>query len=272
MRLVTLAPLSVALALLAGACGSGRSAPVAGHYASLRGIRMYYEIHGSGPPLMLLHGGAGNGMQFEKQVPDFSKHFTCIVPDMCEQGRSTGRPGPLTYHEMAEDVIALADQLQLGRFDLMGWSDGGVTGLDIAVHHPDRLTHLVTFGANFQPDGLNPQDVAWNDTATVSAFGDDMRIGYQKLSPQPEHYADAMAKIIHMWKTLPMFTPVELGGIHARTMICAGDHDLIRREHSEALAAAIPSATLWIVPNASHGAMIERPDLVNPRVLAFLAK
>jgi pimeloyl-ACP methyl ester carboxylesterase len=264
-----------ALALLSGACGGGsRGAPVAavGRYASVRGIRMYYEIHGSGPPLVLLHGGAGNGMQFEKQIPDFSKHYTCIVPDMCEQGRSTGRPGPLTYHEMAEDVIALADRLHLKRFDVMGWSDGGVTGIDIAIHHSDRLAHLVTFGANFRPDGLNAPDVAWNDTATVSAFGDDMRIGYQKLSPQPDHYADAMTKILFMWKTMPMFTPAELGGIHVPAMICAGDHDLIRRDHTEALVAAIPGAVMWIVPNASHGAMIERPELVNPRVLEFLAK
>jgi pimeloyl-ACP methyl ester carboxylesterase len=263
------------LALLSGACGGGAPAATTaavGRYATLRGFRMYYEIHGQGPPLFLLHGGAGNGMQFEKQLPDFSRHYACIVPDMCEQGRSTGRPGPLTYHEMAEDVVALADFLHLKRFDLMGWSDGGDTGLDIAIHHPDRLVHLVTFGANFRPDGLNAPDVAWNDTATVSAFGDDMRIGYQKLSPQPERYADAMTKIISMWRTLPAFTDGELGGIRAHTMICAGDHDLIRRDHTETLAAAIPGATLWIVPNASHGAMIERPDLVNPRVLDFLAK
>ena len=269
-----LAAAIVILGLLS-ACGeTEHKVPIAavGRYASVRGIRMYYEIHGSGPPLMLLHGGAGNGMQFEKQLPDFAKHYTCIVPDMCEQGRSTGRTGPLTYHEMAEDVIALADRLHVKHFDLMGWSDGGDTGLDIAIHHPERLVHLVTFGANFRPDGLNPPDVAWNDTATVSAFGDDMRIGYQKLSPEPGRYADAMAKILFMWKTMPTFTPAELGGIRARTMICAGDHDLIRRDHTEALAAAIPGAVLWIVPNASHSAMIERPDLVNARVLEFLAK
>src|SRR5690349_5456240 len=92
--IVGLARLIFALALLAGGCAGapGTHAPAsAGRYASVRGIRMYYEIHGSGPPLMLLHGGAGNGMQFEKQLPDFSRHYTCIVPDMCEQGRSTGR-------------------------------------------------------------------------------------------------------------------------------------------------------------------------------------
>jgi pimeloyl-ACP methyl ester carboxylesterase len=243
-----------------------------GRHAAVRGIRMYYEVHGSGPPLVLLHGGAGNGMQFGKQVPEFSKHHTCIVPDMCEQGRSTGRPGPLTYHAMAEDVIALLDSLEIRRFDLMGWSDGGVTGIDIAIHHPDRIGHLVTFGADANPAGLQPADVAWNDTATVAAFGDGMREGYVKLSPQPEKYAEAMEKVLVMWRTLPDFTPGQLARIRAKTMICAGDHDLIRPEHTAWIAHHIPGAEMWIVPDASHGAMMERPELVNRKVLDFLSR
>src|SRR5204863_259925 len=78
-----------------------------GHYAELNGIRMYYELSGAGPVLVLLHGGAGNGGQFSRQIPDFEKHFRLVIPDMCAQGRTTDRPGPLTYHAMAEDVIAL---------------------------------------------------------------------------------------------------------------------------------------------------------------------
>jgi pimeloyl-ACP methyl ester carboxylesterase len=105
----------------------------------------------------------------------------------------------------------------------------------------------------------------------VSAFGDGMRVGYQELSPQPGRYTEAMTKILHMWKTEPAFTPAELGSIRARTLVCAGDHDLIRLEHTEALAAAIPGAEVWIVPAASHGAMQEHPEMVNARVLEFLA-
>jgi pimeloyl-ACP methyl ester carboxylesterase len=266
------------VALAAMACVPGCTAErggtthAVGRYAQVRGIRMYYELHGGGPPLVLLHGGAGNGMQFEKQLPDFSPHYTCIVPDLCEQGRTTGRPGPLTYHEMAEDVLALLDQRGVRRFDLMGWSDGGDVGLDIAIHHPGRLRHLVTFGANASPTGLNAEDVAWNDTATAAAFGDGMREGYVKLSPQPGRYTEAMDKIIRLWKTLPVFTPTQLGAIRARTLICAGDHDLVRLEHTEWIARAIPGAEVWIVPNASHSAMIEHPELVNPKVLEFLAR
>jgi pimeloyl-ACP methyl ester carboxylesterase len=242
-----------------------------GHYAELNGIRMYYEVRGAGPVLVLLHGGAGNGEQFSRQIPDFEKHFRLVIPDMCAQGRTTDRPGPLTYHAMAEDVIALMDRLGVKRFDIMGWSDGGNTGLDLAIHHPDRLSRLVTFGANFSPDGLNPADVAWNDTATVAAFGDGMRQGWTRMSPEPDHYEAAMSKIIVLWRTLPRFSAAELHSIRARVLVCAGDHDLIRREHTEALARAIPGAQVWIVPGASHSAMLEKPGEVNARVIEFLS-
>jgi len=257
--------------VLLAASGCARpSAP--GHYVHEHGIRLYYELHGKGPPLLLIHGGAGDGRQFEKQLPDFSRRYRCLVPDCCAQGRTTDRPGPLTYHAMAEDMIALLDHLHVRRTDIMGWSDGGNIGLDMAMHHPDRVSHLVTFGANFRPDGLNPDDVAWNRTATAESFGPAMRAGWTALNPEPGHYEEAMNKILEMWRTEPRFTMAQLHSIRAKTLICAGDHDLIRPEHTKELAQAIPGAKMWIVPDASHGAMLERPELVNPRVLEFLRK
>jgi len=263
-----------------GLAGALAPAPVAGltqasasEILPINGMRMYYEVRGErGPALVLLHGGAGSGLQFSHQIPGFERRFRLVIPDMCAQGRSTDRPGPLGYHAMAEDVIALMDHLKIRRFDIMGWSDGGDTGLDLAIHHPERLRRLVTFGANFSTDGMQAQDAAWIDTATVAALGDDMRKGWTLLSPEPQHYDEAMAKILAMWKTQPRFTPQQLGSIKAKAMICAGEHDLVRREHTEALAHAIPGATLWIVPGASHGAMIEKPEEVNTKVLEFLSR
>jgi pimeloyl-ACP methyl ester carboxylesterase len=264
--------IALGLALAACAPAAPAGAKSGARYANVRGIRMYYEIHGKGPVLVLLHGGAGNGEQFDKQVPEFEKHFRVVVPDMCAQGRTTDREGPLTYHEMGEDVIALMDQLKIERFDIMGWSDGGDDGIDIAIHHPDRLRRLVTFGANFAPDGLNAPDVAWNDTATVAGFGEGMREGWTKMNPEPRHYEVAMAKILKLWKTEPRFTPAELGSIKSPVLVCVGEHDLIRPDHTAALVKAIPGAQKWVVPGASHSAMQERPDLVNPRVISFLTR
>ncbi|MCC6350765.1 MAG: alpha/beta hydrolase [Candidatus Eisenbacteria bacterium] len=259
------------MAALAPAPARGADASAAGHHAELRGIRMYYELHGSGPPLLLLHGGAGNGMQFEKQVPAFAATHLVIVPDCRAQGRTTDRPGPLTYHGMAEDVLALLDRLGLKRVDIMGWSDGGNIGLDLAMHHPGRVAHLVTFGANFRPDGLEPADVRWNQTATPDSFGAGMREGWTKLNPQPGNYERAMAKILELWRTQPRWTAADLGRIRARCLICAGEHDVVRPAHTAALARAIPGARTWIVPGASHGAMLEQPELVNAKVLEFLS-
>jgi pimeloyl-ACP methyl ester carboxylesterase len=243
-----------------------------GRIVELRGLRMYVEEHGHGPALLLLHGGAGNGRQFAKQIPAFEDRYRLVIPDACGQGRTTDRSGPLTYHDMAEDVIALMDRLHIPTARVVGWSDGGILGLDLAIHHPGRISHLVTFGANFSPDGMNAADRAWADTATAAAFGADMEKGYRQLSPEPGHYRDVMTKIITLWRTQPNFTAAELGRIRARTMIVAGEHDVVRREHTEALAKAIPGAKLWIVPGANHGVMIERADEVDPVVLDFLGR
>jgi pimeloyl-ACP methyl ester carboxylesterase len=262
--------IALSLATAALVLAQPAATPSHGHTAEIRGLRMYYETYGAGSPLLLIHGGAGNGMQFEKQIPAFAPHHLLILPDCRAQGRTTDRPGPLTYHDMAEDMIALLDHLQLSQVDVMGWSDGGVIGLDMAIHHPGRVRHLVTFGANFSPDGLNPEDVKWNQTATADSFGPGMRLIWTRLNPEPKHYEEAMNKILEMWRTEPRFTMAQLHSIHAKTLICAGEHDLIRPAHTKALAQAIPGATMWIVPDASHGAMLERPEVVNPRVLKFL--
>ena len=269
--MAALAAASCIVPVVAPRAWAADTTAMASRTIAVRGIRMYVETGGAGPPLLLLHGGAGNGMQFEKQRGEFARSHRLIIPDCRAQGRTTDRPGPLTYHDMAEDVIALLDSLGVRRTDVMGWSDGGNIGLDLAIHHPGRIVHLVTFGANFSPDGLQAADQAWNRTATADSFGTGMREGWTALNPEPANYENAMNRIIEMWRTLPRFTPSQLRRIRARTLVCAGEHDVIRAEHTAALARAIPGATTFIVPGASHSAMIERPDLVNPRVPQFLA-
>jgi pimeloyl-ACP methyl ester carboxylesterase len=263
--------LAVALAgcgVRAPRANSGR--PAAGHYASLNGIRVYYETYGKGPTLVLLHGGAGSGAQFEHQIPYFAKHYRVVVPDARAQGRTTDGAGPLTYHAMAEDLRALLDHLHVKKADLLGWSDGGDVALDFAMHHGDRVDKIITFGANFRSDGLNAPDVAWNRTATADDFGPDMRKFYDSVAPDTAHYEVAMNKVIALWREEPNWNEADLGRIQAKTLVVAGDHDVVRPDHTEALAKAIPHATLWIVPDASHSVLQEKPEVVNPRVLAFL--
>ncbi|HET9325724.1 MAG TPA: alpha/beta hydrolase [Candidatus Eisenbacteria bacterium] len=241
-------------------------------YADVNGMRMYYAVRGKGPVLVLLHSGLGNGLQFIRQIPAFEKQYRLVIPDMRAQGRTPDREGPISYHAMAEDVIALMNRLGVQRFDVMGWSDGGNCGIDLAIHHRDRVKHLVTFGANASPDGVRPQDRAWLDTVTVASLGNDVRAGWMALAPDPRQYDEAMGKLLHMWRTEPRFTAKELGSIKAKALICAGENDIVRRDHTESLARSIPKAELWIIPGASHGAIQEKPDDVNAKVLQFLAR
>lgn len=255
--------------MLASSLGCARL--VQGHHAEIHGFRMYYEVRGHGPPLLLLHGGGGGGWQFDKQVPAFAPTHRLVIPDACAQGRSTDRPGPLSYHAMAEDVATLMDHLHIRSADVMGWSDGAIVGLDLAIHHPERVRHLVTFGANFSPDGLVPSFAEWVRSASHTDFGPAARQNYQLTSPEPRDFDRTMDKILEMWRTQPNFTFSDLHGIRAKTLIAAGENDIIRREHTEQLAHSIPGAELWIVPGAGHGAIQEQPDLVNHRILEFLS-
>jgi pimeloyl-ACP methyl ester carboxylesterase len=238
----------------------------------VNGIRMYVEQHGRGPALVLLHGGVGDGRQFDQQVPAFAKRCHVIVPDLRAQGRTSDGRGPLTYHVMAEDVAALLAKLGVRRADFMGWSDGGVIGLDLAIHHPQLVRRLVTLGANFAPDGLNPPDVAWIRSATADSFGEGSRKAYEQRAPDPSHYRVAMEKTIALWRDEPRFTMRELGSIRARVLVIAGEHDVVRTDHTRELARRIPGAKLWIVPGASHSVMLEQPALVDARVIEFLSQ
>jgi pimeloyl-ACP methyl ester carboxylesterase len=263
--------LGFAVALAAGCTHRAPELPPGGEMISLRGFRMYVETHGSGAPLLLLHGGAGNGQQFSNQVPYFERSRCVIVPDACGQGRSGGRDQPLSYHALAEDVLALMDHFHLEQADIMGWSDGGITGLDLAIHHPERVRHLVTLGANFNPQGMNEPDRAWAETAQAQSFGPDMKRDYQKLSPEPWRFEAVMNQVIAMWRDQPDFTPSELRAIRCPVLVIAGEHDVVRPEHTRELASLLPKGRLWIVPGASHSVMMEQPQLVNRTVARFLA-
>jgi pimeloyl-ACP methyl ester carboxylesterase len=268
----TSGPAAVRAVLVVAALAAAGCVPrVNGHHAEINGLRMYYEIYGHGPALLLLHGGGGDGRQFSEQIPDFRWSHRLIVPDACAQGRTTDRPGPLSYHAMAEDAVALLDRLHIRSADVMGWSDGAIVGLDLAMHHPDRVRHLVSFGANATPDGLTEDFENWLRGANAESFGPASRQSYEAISPEPAHYEQAMHKILAMWRTQPNFSAADLGRIRAHTLIAAGENDIIRREHTEQIAHEIPGARLWIVPGTDHGAIRERPDLVNHEVLEFLS-
>ena len=225
-------------------------------FAEVNGIEMYYRIVGKGPPILLIPGGLSDQHVWDAQLPILARHHTVIVADSRGQGRSTRTTEPLTYGLMADDYVALLDFLQIDKVDLVGWSDGGIIGLDIAMRYPERLKSLFAQAANVSPEG---------NTGYIEARAEGRPI------PELRHYESIDKEIHALWANEPNYTDDELSKIAVRTAIVIGDHDTaITREHTEFIASQIPGAELIILPDSGHGVPVDNPRLYAHTVLKFI--
>lgn len=236
--------------------------------APVDGIEIYYAEYGAGQPVILLHGGLANSDYWGLLIPALVPHYRVIVMDSRGHGRSTRDAQPYGYDLMAKDVVGLMDFLKIAKADIVGWSDGAIIGLDLAMNFPDRIDRVFSFAANSTTAGLKP-DIDKNPT--FAAFIERAGEEYKKNSPTPDQYDAFLAQIGQMWATQPNWTAAELARIKAPVLIIDGDHDeAIRREHTEELAKEIPGAQLQILPNVSHFAFLQNPAEFNAAVLKFL--
>lgn len=237
------------------------------HRANINGISLYYEIYGQGPPVLVLHGAGAFLESMHYFITALAPGHTVIAVDSRGQGRSTDSRAPLTYAAMGSDMIALMDTLHLKQADVVGWSDGGIVGLDMAMKHPGRVRRLVAIGANYDTAGLDAKQMT---PAMLDAQTREIEPLYDLIAPDPSHFPVLVKKIETMIGTEPHYTLADLGRIRARVLIVAGEHDLILRRHTDAMAKAIPGAKEIIVPGASHIGPLEQPDTYNRIVLEFL--
>ncbi|MGO9543985.1 MAG: alpha/beta fold hydrolase [Rhodomicrobium sp.] len=238
-------------------------------YAPVNGIKMYYAVYGQGDPILLIHGGLANADDWANQVIALSKSHEVIVADSRGHGRSTRTADPIGYDLMASDYLALLDYLKIRKTALVGWSDGGIIGIDIALHHPERLTKLFAQAANVTTDGVKPDTM---QTPTFSGFVAKAGEDYKRMSPTPGDCAAFVAEINKMWDTEPNWTKEQLSKIRVPTAIVLGDHDeAIKRDHTEYMASAIPGAKLIILKDVSHFAMLQDPEGYNKAIVGFLA-
>jgi pimeloyl-ACP methyl ester carboxylesterase len=236
--------------------------------AKVNGIEMYYAVYGSGDPVLLIHGGLGHADVWAHQVVDLSRDHKVIVADSRGHGRSSRTAEPYGYSLMAADYIALLDHLKIGKVDLVGWSDGGIIGIDIALNHPQSLRRLFAHAANVTTDGVDPSVM---DNATFNAYIERCGVDYQRLSPTPDQYDAFVEQISHMWETQPNWPDADLGKITVPTAIVIGDHDeAITRAHTEHMAQVIPGSKLVILKDASHFAMLQDPQGYTAAVREFL--
>lgn len=238
--------------------------------AAVNDIKMYYEIHGDGPPLILLHGGMGNAGYWSNQIPTLSRTYRVIAVDSRGHGRSTFSEQQISYSLMASDVIALMDYLGIRKANILGWSDGGIIGLDLAIKHPDRVNRLVAYGANYNPSGLRPN---LDENERFREYIEKAAKDYQSLSPDPTRWEAFQRNIGQMWATEPNFTPEQLRSIRVPTLILDGEADeAILAEHTKEMAGFIPTADMILIPGTGHFAPLEKAPQFNRIVLNFLAK
>jgi pimeloyl-ACP methyl ester carboxylesterase len=243
--------------------------PARSGIAPVNGIRLWYAVFGHGAPVILVHGGLANANYWGLQIPALARQYEVVVLDSRGHGRSTRTDAPITYGLMAADVLALMDYLHVGKAALVGWSDGAIIGLHIAIHHPERLTKLFAFAANSDPSGV--KDV--NKSPVFTAYIERAAREYEKLSPTPGQFKAFLANITNMWATQPHFAADQLRRITVPTWIVDGDHDeAIKREDTDHMAALIPGAGELILPEVSHFAFLQDPVQFNQSLLHFLAR
>jgi len=240
-------------------------------YATVNGIKIWYASFGPknarSEPVILLHGGLANANYWGNQVKSLQARYRIIVMDSRGHGHSSRDDKPYGYDLMASDVIALMDFLKIPKVAIVGWSDGAIIGLDIALNHPDRLTKLFAFAANSDPSGV--ADIT--SSPVFNAFIARAEKEYEKLSPTPTEYKNFRAEIEKMWETQPNWTADDLARIAVPVWIVDADHDeAIKRENTEFMAGNIPNAGLLLQPEVSHFSFIQDPEQFTSDVLHFL--
>ncbi len=215
-----------------------------GKYYTVRGINIYVEEYGTGKPLLLIHGNGGSIHSMGSIIPYFSEQYRVIAVDSRAQGKSTDPADSLSFDMMADDNAVLLNKLHIDTAYVIGWSDGGIVALSLAIRHPDKVIKLASTGANLWPDSTALLPSLW--------------IGEQRYYDSLHSTKFTTAKEKNDWKIFmldwlqPNIALSELHKINCPSLIISGDHDLINLEHTIKIYQNITKAYLWVVPNSGH--------------------
>ena len=238
-------------------------------YVDLHGHASYHEIHGTGEPLLLLHGGYCSIENLRGLGDALATSYRVHAPERVGHGRTADRGGPFSYASGVDETVAYLDTIGLDSAHVVGFSDGAILALLMALDHPSRVRSVVSISANLDPDGF----VADELFARAMSEEDSAQIEreFKELSPDgPEHADVVVAKLTAMWKSEPHITPEMLATVRAPALVVAGDHDVIRPDHTLLISESIPGARLAIVPGAGHLVAQDRPTLLELLVREFL--
>jgi pimeloyl-ACP methyl ester carboxylesterase len=233
----------------------------AGKYYDIRGFKMYAEVYGEGQPLLFIHGNGGMISHFTNQIPYFAKKYKVIIADSRAQGKSADNKDSLTYEMMADDYAALLDAMKIDSAYVVGWSDGGINGLLMAIRHPEKVKKLATTGANLRPDtSAVPQNI-W----------DMVMPSYNELKNKADknEMEKAGFKLLRLLSQEPHISHSDLQKIKCPVLVIGGDHDVIKEEHTLEIYKNISNAYLWILPNSGHSTPVVYAEEFNKKVDEF---
>jgi pimeloyl-ACP methyl ester carboxylesterase len=238
-------------------------------YVEHEGAQIWYSTYGSGPPVILLHGGLGHSGNWGYQIPALvNSGYRAVLIDSRGHGRSTRDSRPYTYELMASDVLAVIDELQLNQTALVGWSDGACTALILAMNAPARVAGVFFFACNMDPSGV--KDMLEPNPVVDRCFRRHTE-DYARLSATPDQFEAFVESVGLMQRTQPNSSAQELAEIRLPVAIVQSEHDeFIKREHAEYLARSIPGAQLVVLSEVSHFAPLQRPKQFNQSMIAFL--
>ena len=234
--------------------------PKVGKYANIRGINLYYETYGQGKPLLLIHGNGGSIRDWRYQIPYFSKTYKVIAVDSRAQGKSLDSSKVLNYEMMADDFDALLTHLKIDSAYVIGWSDGGINGLLLAIRHPEKVKKLAITGANLVP---GTSAISEDGIKAISADLAKLRAANQDAATKNTK------KLLHMMEIEPLIPLTDLHKIKCPVLVMGGDFDVIKPAHTLQIFENIPQAYLWIFPESGHGTVHRYKDEFNNKVLHF---
>jgi pimeloyl-ACP methyl ester carboxylesterase len=251
-------------------------------YASVNGLQMYYEIRGTGQPLVVLHGSFMTIGLMGELIPGLARSRQVIAVEFQGHGHTADVDRPITYEHLADDTAVLLRHLGIGQADVYGYSLGGGVALQVALRHPDLVRKLVLVSASYTSDGMYPEVLSGIEQITPELFdGTPWREAYNRTAPHPEAFPALVAKLTRLDATPFAWPPEAVRAIAAPTLIVIGDSDGTRPEHAVELfrlrgggvfgdLAGLPAAQLAVLPGTTHVGMLGRADWLLAMIPPFL--
>jgi pimeloyl-ACP methyl ester carboxylesterase len=242
-----------------------------GRYAPVNGLQLYYEEHGSGHPLVLLHGGLHTiDLSFGALIPLLAASHRVIAVELQGHGRTADIDRAPTYPNLADDVAALLDHLGIERADVFGFSLGGLVAIELGLQHPTRVDRLVLAAVSYRPEGGHDlSDPTSVRMPTPTEFA-EMEQEYRRVAPHPDHWGAFTAKLNGIVHTAPGWSADDMRRLAAPVLLVIGDTDFVRIEHAAEMLELIPDAELAVLPRTRHTELTLRTDVLSPLVERFL--